>query len=62
MMRTKILLMTVFLMGTLKGVAQNDVAIATLQHGDNVSVFKGPGSLANALAAANEEGGRCDYP
>ena len=37
--------------------AQNDVAIATLQHGDNVSVFKGPGALANALAAANEGGG-----
>lgn len=37
--------------------AQNDVAIATLQHGDNVSVFKGPSALASALAAADEEGG-----
>ena len=34
--------------------AQNDVAIATLQHGDNVSVFKGPSALASALAAADE--------
>ena len=37
--------------------AQNDVAIATLQHGDNVSVFKGSSALASALAAASEEGG-----
>lgn len=37
--------------------AQNDVAIATLQHGDNVSVFKGPSALGSALAAASEEGG-----
>lgn len=37
--------------------AQNDVAIATLQHGDNVSVFKGPSALASALAAADEGGG-----
>ena len=37
--------------------AQNDVAIATLQHGDNVSVFKGPSALASALAAASDEGG-----
>ena len=37
--------------------AQNDVAIATLQHGDNVSVFKGPSALASAIAAASDEGG-----
>lgn len=37
--------------------AQNDVAIATLQHGNNVSVFKGPSALASALAAASEQGG-----
>ena len=42
---------------TLLAKAQNDVAIATLQHGDNVSVFKGPSALASALAAADEEGG-----
>lgn len=56
-MKAKILLMAVLLTGALKGVAQNDVAIATLQHGNNVSVFKGPGALANALAAADEGGG-----
>ena len=32
--------------------AQNDVAIATLQHGDAVSVFKGNGALAEALTSA----------
>ena len=32
--------------------AQNDVAIARLQHGNNVSVFKGPGALAEALTSA----------
>ena len=37
--------------------AQNDVAIATLQHGDNVSVFKGSSALASALAAASDQGG-----
>jgi len=56
-MKAKILLMAVLLTGALKGAAQNDVAIATLQHGNNVSVFKGPGALANALAAADEGGG-----
>ena len=42
---------------TLLAKAQNDVAIATLQHGNTVSVFKGPSALASALAAADEEGG-----
>ena len=55
-MKAKILLIAVLLTGALKGVAQNDVALATLQHGNNVSVFKGPGALANALAAASDEG------
>lgn len=57
MMRTKILLIAVLMMGAMSGIAQNDVAIATLQHGDNVSVFKGPSALANAHAAADEAGG-----
>ena len=56
-MKAKILLIAVLLTGALKGAAQNDVALATLQHGDEVSVFKGPGALANALAAADEGGG-----
>lgn len=42
---------------TLLAKAQNDVAIATLQHGDNVSVFKGSSALASALAAASDQGG-----
>lgn len=41
---------------TLLAKAQNDVAIATLQHGDNVSVFKGSSALASALAAASDQG------
>ena len=55
-MKAKILLMAVLLTGALKGAAQNDVAIATLQHGDEVSVFKGPSALASAIAAASDEG------
>ena len=57
-METKRLMISLMVLCcTLLAKAQNDVAIATLQHGDNVSVFKGSSALASALAAADEEGG-----
>ena len=57
-MKTKRLIISLMVLCCAMAVkAQNDVAIATLQHGDNVSVFKGPSALASALAAADEGGG-----
>ncbi len=53
-MKAKILLMAVLLTGALKGVAQNDVPIATLQHGDEVSVFVGVDALVHAHEAASD--------
>ena len=54
----KRILLTIIALGCLVvAKAQNDMAVATLQHGDAVSVFKGPSALASALAAANEAGG-----
>ncbi len=57
MKRLNFMIVVAGLMVCMAAKAQNDVAIATLQHGNNVSVFKGPGALANALAAADEGGG-----
>ena len=50
----KRILLTMFALGCLVvAKAQNDVAVATLQHGDAVSVFKGPSALSSALDAAS---------
>lgn len=50
----KRILLTIIALGCLVvAKAQNDMAVATLQHGDAVSVFKGNGALAEALDAAN---------
>ena len=57
MKRIRLMIVVAGLMACVAAKAQNDVALATLQHGDEVSVFKGPGALANALAAADEGGG-----
>jgi hypothetical protein len=52
-METKRLMISLLVLCcTLLAKAQNDVAIATLQHGNTVSVFKGPGALAEALTSA----------
>ncbi len=52
MKRIRLLIVVAALVFCTAAKAQNDVAIATLQHGDNVSVFKGPGALAEALTSA----------
>ena len=57
MKRIRLLIVAAGLLFCTAAKAQNDVAIATLQHGNTVSVFKGPSALASALAAADEEGG-----
>ena len=50
----KRILLTIIALGCLVvAKAQNDMAVATLQHNDAVSVFKGNGALAEALEAAS---------
>ena len=52
MKRIRLMIVVAGLMACMAAKAQNDVAIATLQHGDEVSVFKGTGGLAAAHEAA----------
>ncbi len=56
MKRIRLMIVVAGLMACMAAKAQNDVALATLQHGDEVSVFKGPSALASAIAAASDEG------